>query len=203
MKRTIAIAILVVCLVPIVQAQNKKGIIAEAEPSLGERGTSRVLYWNQDKDIAAGAITVDFGRPVWRKEYEESGRFDAMTKGKVWRLGNNYWTILDSNLPIKVSGRDIPIGLWYLGLDRSADGKTWSLAFIDPLKARRGRHDGFTMETVPVEFKVPMTTAQPTGVTEKLTMTLTAAKEDMKKVTLRIAWGRVELTAPVQVLLEN
>jgi Protein of unknown function (DUF2911) len=204
MKRTIAIAILVVCLVPMMRAQNKKGIIAEAEPALGERGTSRVLYWNQDKDIAAGAITVDFGRPVWRKEYEESGRFDAMTKGKVWRLGNNYWTVLDSNLPIKVAGRDIPIGLWYLGLDRSADGKTWSLAFIDPVKARRGRHDGFTMETVPVEFKVPMTSAaRPAGVTDKLTMTLTAAKEDMKKVTLRIAWGRVELTAPVQVLLEN
>jgi hypothetical protein len=204
MKRTIAIAILVVCLVPMMRAQNKKGIIAEAEPALGERGTSRVLYWNQDKDIAAGAITVDFGRPVWRKEYEESGRFDAMTKGKVWRLGNNYWTVLDSNLPIKVAGRDIPIGLWYLGLDRSADGKTWSLAFIDPVKARRGRHDGFTMETVPVEFKVPMTSAaQPAGVTDKLTMTLTAAKEDMKKVTLRIAWGRVELTAPIQVVLEN
>ena len=203
MKRTIAIAILGVCLVPMVQAQNKKGIIAEAEPALGERGTSRVLYWNQDKDIAAGAITVEFGRPVWRKEYEESGRFDAMTKGKVWRLGNNYWTILDSNLPIKVAGRDIPIGLWYLGLDRSPDGKTWSLAFIDPVKARRGRHDGFTMETVPVEFKVPMTTAQPAGLTEKLTMTLTAAKEDMKKVTLRVAWGRLELTAPIQVVLEN
>ena len=203
MKRTIAIAIISVCLVPMVQAQNKKGIIAEAEPALGERGTSRVLYWNQDKDIAAGAITVEFGRPAWRKEYEESGRFDAMTKGKVWRLGNNYWTILDSNLPIKVAGRDIPIGLWYLGLDRSPDGKTWSLAFIDPVKARRGRHDGFTMETVPVEFKVPMTTAQPAGLTEKLTMTPTAAKEDMKKVTLRVAWGRLELTAPIQVVLEN
>jgi hypothetical protein len=203
MKRTIAIAVLCVCLTPMVQAQNKKGIIAEAEPALGDRGTSRVLYWNQDKDVAAGAITVDFGRPEWRKEYEEAGRFDLMTKGKVWRLGNNYWTILDSNLPIKIARRDIPIGLWYLGLDRSPDGKTWSLAFIDPVKARRGRHDGFTMETVPVDFKVPMTTAQPAGLTQKLTMTLTASKEDMKKVTLRISWGRVELTAPVQVLLEN
>ena len=203
MKRTLAIAILAACLASMAQAQNKKGIIAEAEPALGERGISRVLYWNQDKDIAAGAITVDFGRPAWRKEYEEANRFDLMTKGKVWRLGNNYWTILDSNLPIKIGGRDIPIGLWYLGLDRSADGKTWSLAFIDPVKARRGRHDGFTMQTVPVEFKLPMTTEKPAALTDKLTMTLTASKEDMKKVTLRISWGRVELTAPIQVLLEN
>ena len=56
MKSTLAIAILSICLVPAVQAQIKKGIIAEAEPALGERGTSRVLYWNQDKDVAAGAI---------------------------------------------------------------------------------------------------------------------------------------------------
>src|SRR5262245_39347891 len=203
MKRTIAIVILSACLVPMLQAQSKKGIIAEAEPDLGERGTSRVLYWNQDTDIAAGAITVDFGRPAWRKEYEDTGRFDAMTKGKVWRLGNNYWTILDSNLPIKIAGRDIPIGLWYLGLDRSADGKTWSLAFIDPIKARKVRADGFTMETVPVECKVPMTAEQPGAVTEKLTLALSAAKDDIRKVTLRVSWGRLQLMAPVQVQLEN
>jgi hypothetical protein len=59
------------------------------------------------------------------------------------------------------------------------------------------------MQTVPIEFKVPMTTGQPAGLTDKLTMTLTAAKEDMKKVTLKISWGRVELTAPIQVVVEN
>ena len=48
-------------------------------------------------------------------------RFDVATKGKVWRLGNDYWTLLDSNIPIKVGGRDIPVGLWYLGLSRSDD----------------------------------------------------------------------------------
>lgn len=67
MRQTLAIVVLTTCLVSALQAQNKKGIIAEAEPALGDRGTSRVLYWNQDKDIAAGAITVDFGQPVWKK----------------------------------------------------------------------------------------------------------------------------------------
>src|SRR5215510_5651282 len=204
MKQTIAVAILSFLLAPVVQAQEKKSsVVALSEPAFGERGTSRVLYWNQEKDVAVAAVTVDFGRPVWKKEYDDAIRFALATKGKVWRLGNDYWTILDSNVPIKIAGRDIPIGLWYLGLDRSADGKTWALAFIDPVKARRGRHDGFTMETVPVEFKVPMTTGQTSGLTEKLTMTLTAAKEDIRKVTLRISWGRVELMAPIQVGLEN
>jgi hypothetical protein len=53
------------------------------------------------------------------------------------------------------------------------------------------------METVPVEFTAPVTpAAKPAGVTEKLTMTLTAAKEDMKKVTLRIAWGARGINSP-------
>src|SRR4029079_2539771 len=134
-------------LVPLMLAQDKKSpIVALSEPALGERGTSRILYWNQEKDMAVAAVAVDFGRPVWKKEYEDAGRFDLMTKGKVWRLGNDYWTILDSNLPIKIAGRHIRVSLQYLGLDRSPDGSRWSLAFIDPVKVRRSRLDGFAME---------------------------------------------------------
>jgi Protein of unknown function (DUF2911) len=204
MRQTIAIVALGIFLVPLIRAQDKKSpIVALSEPALGERGTSRILYWNQEKDMAVAAVAVDFGRPVWKKEYEDAGRFDLMTKGKVWRLGNDYWTILDSNVPIKIAGRDIPIGLWYLGLDRSPDGSSWSLAFIDPVKARRSRHDGFAMDGVPVDFKVPMTTEKPAGLTEQLTLALTASKEDMKNVTLRVSWGRLQLMVPVQVSLPN
>jgi hypothetical protein len=204
MKHPIAIAALILCLAPAAMPQDKKPVVvALSEPALGERGTSRVLYWNQEKDMAVAAVAVDFGRPVWKKEFDDPVLFGLATKGKVWRLGNDYWTILDSNVPIKIAGRDVPIGLWYLGLDRSADGSTWSLAFIDPVKARRSRLDPFAMETVPVDFKVPMRAEQPSGSTEKLTVTLSAAKEDMKNVTLRISWGRLQLTAPLQVTLPN
>src|SRR5215510_15612669 len=88
MKQTIAVAILSFLLAPVVQAQEKKSpVVALSEPALGERGTSRVLYWNQEKDVAVAAVTVDFGRPVWKKEYDDAIRFDLATKGKVWRLG--------------------------------------------------------------------------------------------------------------------
>ncbi|HYR92097.1 MAG TPA: DUF2911 domain-containing protein [Terriglobia bacterium] len=204
MKRTISIVVLIFCFVPGLQAQDKKpNVVALSEPALGERGTSRVLYWNQEKDVAVAAVTVDFGRPVWNKGYDDPVRFGLATKGKVWRLGSDYWTILDSNVPIKMAGRDIPTGLWYLGLYRSDDGSSWSLAFIDPVKARRSRLDPFAMNTVPVEFKVPMTAEQAAGTTEKLTLSLSAQEENMKNVTLRIMWGRLQLMAPVQVLLEN
>ena len=59
------------------------------------------------------------------------------------------------------------------------------------------------VDTVPVDFKVPMTTEQAAGITEKLTLTLAAQKENMKNVTLRISWGRLQLMAPLQVLLDD
>ena len=173
------------------------------EPLLGERGLSRVLYWNELRDSPLGAVSIDFGRPNWNPQLDIPARFDALTKGNVWRLGNDYWTTLDSNVPLKISGRDIPIGLWYLGLHRSADGATWSLAFIDPVKARSSRLDPHAMNLAPVEFRVPLTVEQPSGFAEKLTIVLAADKTNIKNVTLRITWGKLQLMAPAVILLEN
>ena len=71
------------------------------------------------------------------------------------------------------------------------------------MKARRSRHDGFKMETVPVDFKVPMKAEQTAQVAEKLTLALSAQKDDMRNVTLRISWGKLQLMTPIRVLLEN
>src|SRR5437667_8413465 len=86
-----------------------------------ERGTTRVGYWNNEKNQGAGQFAIDYGRPVWRKEYEDTANFDKMTKGKVYRLGSNYWTTLDTDIPLTVAGKSIPAGQWYLGLHRSED----------------------------------------------------------------------------------
>ena len=48
-----------------------------------ERGTTRVGYWNNEKNMGAGQFAIDYGRPVWRKEYEDTANFDKVTKGKV------------------------------------------------------------------------------------------------------------------------
>jgi Protein of unknown function (DUF2911) len=204
MSRTIALIGLSLYLSAFAAAQGKQSpVVALSEPALGERGTSRILYWNEATSKPVASVAVDFGRPVWNKSLDDPARFDAMTKGKVWRLGNDYWTILDTNLPLRIGERNIPIGLWYLGLHRSDDGSTWSLAFIDPVKARRNRNDGFVMEGVPVEFRVPMKPEQTAQMAEKLTLLLSAQKEDMRNVTLRIAWGKLQLMTPIRVLLEN
>jgi len=165
-----------------------------------DRGSARLLYWNETADEAAGQIAVNYGRPVWRKDYEDSSNFDAMTKGKVWRMGSNFWSNLYTDLPITISGKSIKPGLYFLGLRRSADGSSWSLVFIDPAKARKAHLDAFQIQRATVEFTAPMNTeVAGSNTVEKLTIVLTALKNDPKNLTLKVSWGHLALSAPVKV----
>lgn len=164
-----------------------------------ERGTTRVGYWNGEKNMGAGQFAIDYGRPVWRPEYEDTVKFDKMTKGKVYRLGSNFWTTLDTDMPLTIAGKTIPAGLWYLGLHRSDDGATWSLVFIDPAKARALHVDASEIERAPIAYKAPMTAETASEAKDKLTIDLTFQKPNLKDVTLKIAWGKIQLSAPIQV----
>ena len=192
---------LLICFAPALQAQEKKPrpvIIAFGSDS-AERGTTRMGFWDTKKNMGAGQFAIDYGRPVWRKEYEDAAKFDEMTKGKVYRLGSNFWTTLDTDMPLVVAGKTIPAGLWYLGLHRSADGATWSLVFIDPAKARAAHVDASEIERAPIAFKAMMNTEQAGEVKEKLTIDLVFQQANLKDVTLKIAWGKLQLSAPIQV----
>jgi len=177
---------------------NKRPKIVAFGSDSPERGTTRVGYWNNEKNQGAGQFAIDYGRPVWRKEYEDTANFDKMTKGKVYRLGSNYWTTLDTDIPLTVAGKSIPAGQWYLGLHRSEDGATWSLAFIDPAKARAAHLDASEIERAPIAFKAPMK-IESGEMKEKLTIDLVFQRTNLKDVTLRIAWGKMQLSAPIQV----
>jgi len=166
---------------------------------LQERGSARVLYWSPRQDTALGQFAIDYGRPAWKREYEDAAKFDALTKGKVWRLGNNFWTVLDTQFPLQIGGRDVAIGAYYLGLERSADGAAWNLVFIDPAKVRAAHVDAFQIERAPILMRAPVKLQQAAEVRDKLTITLSYTRETPKNVTLEIAWGKMRLTAPVEV----
>jgi hypothetical protein len=183
----------------IAESQQKPKIAAEGGTP-DDRGSARVLYWNAQTNSAAGQVAIDYGRPVWKKEYNDTAKFDAMTRGKIWRMGSNYWTILDTNLPLSIGGKKVPIGLYYLGLHRSEEGSEWSLAFIDPAKARKVHLDAFQVERAPVEFEAHMSNvSKAESPAEKLTVTLSYPKNDIKHVTMRVAWGNLVLSTPIEV----
>jgi hypothetical protein len=201
MKRALFVIVLLTCC-GVHQAQEKKSSIgAFGGETPDERASTRVLYWDSAKDSAAGEFAIDYGRPVWKKEYDDPAKFDSMTKGKVWRMGNNFWTVLDTSLPLKFVGKEVPIGSYYLGIYRSSDGNQWSLAFIDPVKVRAARLDGFQIEKTPVQFKVPITFEVASTPAEKLTVTFQHEKDKLGDVTMKVVWGKMTLTTPIQVVL--
>jgi hypothetical protein len=198
MKRMALIWIVSMSFVLVAAAQQKKGIIPEGG-GVDETGSTRILYWDQDAESSAGQLAIYFGRPLWKKDYEDAEKFDALTKGKVWRLGRDAWTTLDTQLPLKVSGRNVAPGSFYLGLHRSMDGSDWNLAFFDPAKIRAARVDAFEIHKAKPDFLVPVRLERTPQVTEKLTLTLSTDPKNMRSATLRIVWGNFLLTAPIEV----
>lgn len=192
---------LMICLAAAAQAQDAKSKLNVFGGEQAERSSVRIGYWDPEKKAVVGEFVIDYGRPAWKKEYENSAAFDLMTKGKIWRLGSNYFTVLDTNLPLKIGGKDVPAGMYYLGLHRSEDGATWSLAFIDPAKARAARLDAFAIAEAPVEFRVPMTLEKAAETKDKLTIVLSSQKENIRSASLRISWGQLQLSAPIEVSL--
>lgn len=192
---------LVILLAASVQAEQTKSPIIAEGGTPDDRASARVLYWDTQTNSSAGQFAINYGRPVWKKDYEDPAKFDGMTKGKVWRMGSNFWTVLDTCLPLKIAGKGVRVGSYYLGLRRSVDGSQWSLAFIDPGRVRSARLDAFEIQKAPVQFEAPMSLEKAKSVAEKLTITLSYPKDNPRKVTLKVTWGNLALTAPIEVSL--
>jgi hypothetical protein len=159
--------------------QQRPKIVAEGGTP-DDRSSARVLYWNTQTNAPAGQFAIDSGRPVWKK-------------------GSNFWSILDTQLPLSIGGKKVPAGFYYLGLHRSEEGSEWSLVFIDPGRVRKARLDAFQIEKAPVEFEALMSVAKAETRAEKLTITLSYPKGDIKHVTMRVDWGNLALSAPIEV----
>ncbi len=199
MKRaSYALAFLVLAGIPL-YAQQGSDVVALGGGRVGQRAWARVLYSNRADNTFPGQFSISYGQPEWRSEYGDPATFDQMTKGRVWRMGNNFWTVLDTNLPLRIAGKDIAVGAYYLGAHRSEDGDTWSLAFMDPVKIRRARLDASEIAKATIDFMVPVTVTQVEDATAELVISLNT-EEDITDVTLKVVWGNLQLTAPIQVI---
>jgi hypothetical protein len=168
-----------------------------------ERASTRLGYWRTDRNAGIGEVVVSYGRPPWKAEYDT--QLDALTRGKMWRMGDNYWTLLDTNLGIRLGGVNVAVGLYYLAVRRSEDGAVWELVFIDPEKSRAKGLDAYDVGTrpgeIPVLFSAPLTFEKRDEIVEKVTILLTFDEGSRTSGTFRLTWGNFGLTAPVEVVL--
>jgi hypothetical protein len=195
-----AFALLLGATVAAGQQPAKPQFVAE-DGAAEDRGGARVLYWDTKLDTSAGQFAIEYGRPEWKKEYEDPAKFDAMTKGKAWRMGKNFFTLLDTSLPLTISGKTVAPGYYYLGLRRSADGANWSLAFFDPAPLRAARSDGFLINKDKVAFEVPVKVEPSKEIAGRLAIALMYEEKAPTHVTFKLAWGNFTATAPIEVSL--
>jgi hypothetical protein len=145
---------------------------------------------------AAGAVFITYGAPQWKEEYAE--QVDAMTKGKIFRLGKDNWASCDNSAPLSFGNVTVPAGVWYLAIARDNDGK-WSLVFIDPAKAKAAGAYPFAADNAPRTHVVPLSHKAHDDVAEKLSITFDKNKQDPTKGTLVIHWGDQMVSAAYQV----
>ena len=181
-------------------AQGKYWIFGQ---NLEERASTRIGYWHKNVNAGLGEVVVSYGRPVWKEEY--SKKLDEMTKGKMWRMGSNYWTLLDANIPFEMGQRKVDVGFYYLAVRRSEDGKRWELLFIDHEKSRRKALDAYDVgtrpEEIPVQFSVPLQFRKSDEIVEKLTILLSLNEGSETEGTLRLSWGDFELSTGLRIHL--
>ncbi|MBK6939247.1 MAG: DUF2911 domain-containing protein [Planctomycetes bacterium] len=170
-----------------------------AEIELGAYSTQRM----GSRILAFGArsieVHLEWGPVAWKDEYAaaiDSGKLD----GRRWRLGADFWTTLDTNVPLTFGDKTLAPGMYYVSMERR-DGKTL-LQFHDPVKARTQKIDPFMIQdflSQPVE--VEMTVSKSDAPTQQLTLALTSkpAKGDAPNAAITVDYGPYHAEAAMRV----
>lgn len=163
-----------------------------------ERGNTRVFYWYQDG--SAGQVSIDYGRPAWSPRYNAFMR--PTEKVRRWRFGENFWTSLDTNIPLTIGGVDVPIGQHYLVLESHPEHDL-RLVLLDPAAVRKRRLDAYeAQETLEFGTPIPLTKRASKAVAKRLTLDLQVDRSAAHKANLTVRFGVHRLTVPVTMHVE-
>lgn len=165
----------------------------------GTRAASTLLMFGEG--VMAG-MSITYGEPVWQDQYD--GMLDGL-KGKLHRLGKDWWTTFTTTTAIELGGQKIPAGAWLVGLQCDKDGN-FGLTFLDATKGmQQGALPFPNQQTGEMNWKpdhvAPLTLNKGSAaeVASKMSIDIAADKADPTKGTFTIAWGKHTLTAPVVV----
>ncbi|MBK8979229.1 MAG: cupin domain-containing protein [Planctomycetes bacterium] len=156
-----------------------------------ERGLARIFFWFGGS--SAGQLAIDFGRPAW------SVAFDAFTETpseRRWRFGENFWTTLDTNIPLTIGGADVPVGQYYLVLQNHPEHGLRILA-LDPAPIRARRLDAWQANETEGGIAIPVLHTRVEDVAERLEVELRVEAGARERGVLTVRFGPHRLEAPV------
>lgn len=159
-------------------------------PETSARGHTRIFYWFGPD--SAGQVAIDHGQPAWNDRFEA---YLQRANAPRWRLGENFWTTLDTNMELVLGGVDVPIGAYYVVLQPSERGL--ELALLDPQTVRTQRLDAYEANKTTGGILVPLQRRPAAVPTARLQIELTVDRQQRDQGTLAIRFGPHELTAPL------
>lgn len=163
---------------------------------LGERAATSQILFGQN---LAGGISIEHGQPIWQASHE---KMREQLKGKLLRLGKDWWTTMTTSFPLEVAGTRVPAGAYLLGLHCDKDGK-FSLTFLESTKGMKAGALPFEMNgkmnwkpdyVAPLEMHENANDAP----VEKMKMQLKISGENMTG-SYTLSWGPHRLTAKIAV----
>lgn len=199
----LSLAVVLLALAPFAFAQVRQGSWTPVVESM-ERGYTSISYWTYRDDgveIGGGRISIEHGKPNWPAMLDTAEAFDGATIGRLWRLGNNKWTTLDTQLTLRFGERVVAPGIYYLAIERpSAD--RWGLVFVDPEAVRGAFIDAWAAQARPAEvprlFSVPLDYSSSEPSTE-LDISFSLDESDMGSGGVRVQWGPHRLEASMSI----
>ncbi len=161
-----------------------------AFPETSTRGSARLFYWGGDR--SAGQLTLDYGQPPWKDAYDQ--QIDAQL-GVRWRLGQNFWTTLDTNVDFTVATSEVLAGYYYVVLERKKPDGEYVLWLLDPVAIRDAHQDAFHAARTEGGIEIPLIHREVATKAAQLTMRLDVDAQRKDGANLVLQFGRHELTA--------
>jgi Tetratricopeptide repeat len=159
----------------------------------GDRRGTRVAWIAGSATL--GEIAIGYGAVTWKDGYGEKAKSKEF-ENKRWRLGKDFWTTLDSNIPVTIGTTAVPPGYYYLTLEKKSSGD-FVLALNDAAAVKKGRFDAFQAESTQGGIEVVLKHETTPESASKLDIALTLAQDDPAKGALTIRFGPNKLSAPV------
>ncbi len=116
--------------------------------------------------------------------------------GRRWRFGQNFWTSLDTNIPLTLGGIEVPVGAYYAVLEHSKQAGL-RMVLLNPGEVRKRRLDSYEAGKTSGGISIPLALGKAARPASRLALELTVDRSKRDHGMLSIRFGPHELTAPL------
>ena len=159
-----------------------------------DRASARIASFSRK---GAPQAAVHYGRPKWSADKAKALESEKLI-GKRWRLGSDFWTTLDCNVPLVLGGKELAPGSYYLVAELKAKNEVVLVA-LDPAQVRQTTLDAYEAHKTTGGTEIPCKLETAAKEASALHMAFEPEAEGQTRGTFRIAYGAHQLSLPFEL----